>query len=210
LDVIGTDPHRIEFRYSDILPHAIQLSFVGVGEDLDQQQQALAAAQREALQQGKGALAGFWEHLSGSNGMSLPVLGSLKKTHLLYPAGHPFFIKPGVVHSGQPPGYLNSPLPWMWLRAPYLHNGSVPTLRQLVGLDPRPTVFCRGDNAYDPDALGIVAASPVNGACPPDLGFQYDTRQPGNSNAGHLYPWANPTAEQRRELADLLEYLKSL
>jgi hypothetical protein len=83
-------------------------------------------------------------------------------------------------------------------------------MRQLIGLDPRPAVFCRGDNVYDPDALGIVAPVPVDGSCPPDLGFEYDTRLPGNSNAGHLYPWANPTPAQRQQLADLLEYLKSL
>jgi hypothetical protein len=207
---IGTDPSRIEFRYGDILPDAIQLSFVGAGADLELQRQTLAKAQTAALHQGKGALAGYWQHMTGAGGESVPGLNSLERARLMYPAGHPFFIKPGVVHNGEPPGYLNSPMPRMWLRAPYLHNASVPTLRQLIGLEPRPEVFCRGDNAYDPDALGIVAPAPANGACPAQLGFKYDTRLPGNSNSGHLYPWANPTPAQRQQLADLLEYLKSL
>jgi hypothetical protein len=207
---IGTDHFRVDFRYSDILPEAIQLSFVGAGADMEQQRQTLAKAKDEAIQQGKGALAGYWQHMTGDGGSSVPGMTSLDEAHLRYPAGHPFFIKPGVVHNGDPLGYLNSPLPRMWLRAPYLHNASVPTMRQLILLDPRPQVFCRGDNAYDPEALGITAPAPVNGACPPGLGFQYDTRQPGNSNGGHLYPWANPTAAQRQQLADLLEYLKSL
>jgi hypothetical protein len=210
LKEIGTDPSRIEFRYSDILPDAIQLSFVGGGEDLERQRQTLAKVEADALEQGKGALAGFWKNLTGDGGSSVPGLGSLDHAHLLYPGGHPFFIKPGVVHNGVPLGYLNSPLPRAWLRAPYFHNASVPTMRQLIGLDPRPEVFCRGDNPYDPDALGITAPAPVNGTCPPEFGFKYDTRLPGNSNAGHLYPWAYPTPAQRQQLADLLEYLKSL
>lgn len=207
---IGTDPSRVNFRYSDILPQGIELAFVGGGADLEAQRQTVAKLQAEALQNGQGALAGYWQHITGDAGSLVPGLEGLHEAHLLYPGGHPFFIKPGVVHNSDPLGYLNSPLPRAWLRAPYLHNASVPTMRQLIGLDPRPAVFCRGDNAYDPDAVGLATPVPVNGVCPPDSGFKYDTRLPGNSNAGHLYPWANPTPAQRQQLADLLEYLKSL
>ena len=38
-------------------------------------------------------------------------------------------------------GYSNMPLDGIWLRAPYLHNGSVPTLRALMFPDERPAVF---------------------------------------------------------------------
>jgi hypothetical protein len=207
---IGTDPSRLDFRYSDILPTGIQLSFVGGGADLEAQRQTIAKAQADALQNGQGALAGYWQHITGDAGSPVPGIEGLHEAHLLYPGGHPFFIKPGVVHIGTPLGYLNAPLLRAWLRAPFLHNASVPTMRQLIGLDPRPEIFCRGDNVYDPEVLGLVAPAPVNGACPPELGFKYDTRLPGNSNAGHLYPWAKPTPAQRLQLADLLEYLKSL
>ena len=53
-------------------------------------------------------------------------------------------------------GYANMPLDGLWLRAPYLHNGSVPTLRDL--LEPavrRPVQFYRGYDVYDPVRVGI-------------------------------------------------------
>jgi processive rubber oxygenase RoxA-like protein len=55
-------------------------------------------------------------------------------------------------------GYANLPLDGVWLRAPYLHNGSVPTLRDL--LEPgerRPTAFYRGYDLYDPLKMGFVS-----------------------------------------------------
>lgn len=55
-------------------------------------------------------------------------------------------------------GYANMPLDGIWLRAPYLHNGSVPTLRDL--LEPpteRPTVFYRGFDLYDSKRGGFVS-----------------------------------------------------
>ncbi len=55
-------------------------------------------------------------------------------------------------------GYANAPLDGIWLRAPYLHNGSVPTLRDL--LEPagkRPATFHRGYDVYDPARVGWVS-----------------------------------------------------
>ena len=95
-----------------------------------------------------------------------------------------------------------------WLRAPYLHNGSVPTMRQLIGLDPRPASFCRGANAYDPAIVGLVAPEPMDGRCPPGLGFLFDTGDQGNSNAGHRYP--TPGKVPREDLEALLDYLGTL
>ena len=50
------------------------------------------------------------------------------------------------------------PLDGLWLRAPYLHNGSVPNLRAL--LDPpaeRPRSFWRGSDLVDPGNGGFVS-----------------------------------------------------
>jgi hypothetical protein len=80
-------------------------------------------------------------------------------------------------------GYANMPLDGLWLRAPYLHNGSVPTLRDL--LDPaaaRPKVFYRGYDVYDPKKVGFVATVAEEGG---RKHFRYDTGLPGNSNRGH-------------------------
>lgn len=76
-------------------------------------------------------------------------------------------------------GYANAPLDGLWLRAPYLHNGSVPTLWDL--LQPaaqRPKVFWRGNDLYDPKHVGFVSTE-ASGL------FRFDTAIPGNGNAGH-------------------------
>ena len=55
-------------------------------------------------------------------------------------------------------GYANAPLDGLWLRAPYLHNGSVPTLRDLLETsDKRPKVFYRGYDLYDAARVGFVS-----------------------------------------------------
>jgi mono/diheme cytochrome c family protein len=103
-------------------------------------------------------------------------------------------------------GYANAPLDGIWLRAPYLHNGSVPTLRDL--LEPaarRPTAFWRGNDLYDRKRVGFVSDVPAAGG----RGFfRYDTALPGNGNAGH------EGAAYGTELSDgdkdaLVEYLKT-
>ena len=101
-------------------------------------------------------------------------------------------------------GYVNTLLDGLWLRAPYLHNGSVPTLRDLLKPPKdRPTLFCRGGDLYDWANLGFVSAT-TNGRCPDS--FLYDTRVPGNSNAGHFYGTGLADAEKDA----LLEFLKTL
>ena len=53
-------------------------------------------------------------------------------------------------------GYANAPLDGLWLRAPYLHNGSVPTLEALLTPPAeRPQAFLRGHDVYDPRAHGL-------------------------------------------------------
>lgn len=55
-------------------------------------------------------------------------------------------------------GYANAPLDGIWLRAPYLHNGSVPTIRDLLEpVEKRPRVFYRGYDVVDRDRLGFIA-----------------------------------------------------
>jgi hypothetical protein len=55
-------------------------------------------------------------------------------------------------------GYVNMPLDGLWLRAPYLHNGSVPTLRDLLErAADRPRVFYRGFDLYDAGRVGFVS-----------------------------------------------------
>lgn len=109
------------------------------------------------------------------------------------------------------PGYLNAPIPGAWLRAPYLHNGSVPTLRQLINLEKRQQTFCRGANPYDPQAGGLSAPAPWDGTCPDGMTFIFDAAAPGDRNIGHNYPWAYDDGERSPDnLHVLLAYLKTL
>ena len=100
-------------------------------------------------------------------------------------------------------GYVAVPLDGLWLRAPYLHNGSVPSLTDV--LEPpekRPTLFYRGYDVYDQEKVGFVTAGPEA----EKRGFKYETNLPGNANIGHSYG----TGLQPEEKRALVEYLKSL
>ena len=103
-------------------------------------------------------------------------------------------------------GYANMPLDGIWLRAPYLHNGSVPTLRHL--LEPasaRPALFYRGNDVYDRRNLGFTWDAPeIDGV----KLFAYDIRTAGNSNRGHegkAYGTQLPAPDKEA----LLEHLKT-
>jgi hypothetical protein len=99
--------------------------------------------------------------------------------------------------------YKARPLEGVWATAPYLHNGSIPTLYDL--LQPpakRPITFAIGSRAFDPRKVGYETDPKAVGAT-----FLFDTRIDGNSNKGHVYGVGALTETQRLEL---LEYLKTL
>jgi len=95
-------------------------------------------------------------------------------------------------------GYPAKPLPGIWATAPYLHNGSVPTLADLLTPPAeRPKTFSVGSREYDPKKLGYLTDQP---------GFMFDTSKTGNSNQGHTYG----TTLKPEEKEDLMEFLKRL
>ena len=117
--------------------------------------------------------------------------------YLLYPESQYRF-----THFRKTNGYATHPLDGIWLRGPYLHNGSVPTLRDL--LEPperRPKLFYRGYDVFDQRNVGFVSSVASEGG---HQFSRFDTTLPGNSNSGHLYGTALPDAEK----AALVEYLK--
>ena len=77
--------------------------------------------------------------------------------------------------------YKVRPLNGIWATPPYLHNGSVPTIEDLLG-DPekRPPTFYLGSREYDPVKLGYKTDPITNG-------FKFDTSIRGNSNRGHEF-----------------------
>ena len=102
-----------------------------------------------------------------------------------------------------PEGYQAVLLDGLWLRAPYLHNGSVPTLKDLLTTPAdRPKKFYRGYDVLDQQDVGFVSTGPDAAR----LGFEYDTSLPGNSNQGHTFGTNLPDDQKRA----LIEFLKTL
>jgi mono/diheme cytochrome c family protein len=101
-------------------------------------------------------------------------------------------------------GYTNDALDGAWLRAPYLHNGSVPTLADLLTPPTgRPAKFFKGYDIYDKTKLGFVSDVAKTKA---QKFFEFDTAEKGNSNAGHDYGTDLSPADK----AALIEYMKTL
>src|SRR5258705_358539 len=100
-----------------------------------------------------------------------------------------------------PLSYRARPLNGIWAMAPYLHNGSVPSLYDLL-LPPnqRPRTFYVGNWEFDPQIVGYETKGPFPNA------FTYDTWTRGNSNAGHAF--GTDLSEENRKA--LIEYLKTL
>ena len=101
--------------------------------------------------------------------------------------------------------YKGRPLNGIWATAPYLHNGSVPTLADLLKpAKDRPKTFTVGSREFDPVTVGFRTDAP---GYPIIRARNEDgTPVPGNSNEGHEFG-ANLSEGDRRAL---LEYLKSL
>ncbi|HET7160105.1 MAG TPA: hypothetical protein VFI62_13995, partial [Burkholderiales bacterium] len=100
-------------------------------------------------------------------------------------------------------GYIAAFLDGIWLRAPYLHNGSVPTLRDLLEpVEQRPKVFYRGYDVYDSVKVGFVTQS----ADAQRVGTRYQVSDKGNGNQGHTY--GTTLTPEEKDL--LIEYLKTL
>jgi mono/diheme cytochrome c family protein len=105
---------------------------------------------------------------------------------------------------GEPRAYESRVLHGIWATAPYLHNGSVPNLWELLlPPDQRKPFFMVGSKKYDPVNVGYVTDdSPFkDGKLVVGSGAE-----PGNSNAGHDFG---------KDLNDddrwaLIEYLKQL
>jgi hypothetical protein len=105
--------------------------------------------------------------------------------------------------------YKARPLDGIWATAPYLHNGSVRSLYELLLPPPeRAHQFWVGNRSFDPVGVGFVDAPPADGN-----GFLLRTRDEdgvpiqGNSPEGHDYGVGSLTEEQRFAI---VEYLKSL
>jgi mono/diheme cytochrome c family protein len=112
------------------------------------------------------------------------------------------------------PGYQAPPLDGIWATAPYLHNGSVPTLDGVLNSKARPKLYTRSfrteEADYDKEKVGwkvTELSSPPASKLPAiELRKVYDTTKPGRSNAGHTY--GDVLTDEER--SQVIEYLKQL
>lgn len=104
--------------------------------------------------------------------------------------------------------YKARPLTGIWATAPYLHNGSVPTLYDLL-LPPerRPRLFYVGTRRFDPRKVGYEAGRAADNLFPFETHDGAGRPVPGNSNAGHDYRNARLSEDDRWAL---VEYMKTL
>jgi len=100
-------------------------------------------------------------------------------------------------------GYVVPFLDGIWLRGPYLHNGSVPTLMDLLRpASERPALFWRGYDVYDQENVGFIS----QGEEAERIGTSFDTTQRSNGNGGHEFGSGLAEADKRA----LVEYMKAL
>jgi mono/diheme cytochrome c family protein len=113
-------------------------------------------------------------------------------------------------------GYQAPPLDGVWATAPYLHNGSIPTLHALLKSSDRPARFTRppstGFEHYNQNHVGWKFEPVADGEpkprkqAPREAHFIYDTKRHGLGNQGHTFGDRLGDEERR----DLIEYLKTL
>jgi len=187
-DVVGTDPlymQSILGRFIDTSRLAAE--FGG--------QKTVSAFQFFGLTVGRATERGFrdlnlsqGEMLAYSGYRFYPKLNAADPTEKLRPYVPPSFndLKGG-------------PLLGIWATGPFLHNGSVPNLYELLSPpEERSKLFWVGSNELDTEKLGFLANDEAGL-------FRFDTNVPGNRNTGHVYPARSYTHGQRM---DVIEYLK--
>jgi mono/diheme cytochrome c family protein len=119
------------------------------------------------------------------------------------------------VQTDEEDGYQAPPLDGVWASAPYLHNGSVPTLDALLDSPTRPNRFTRPPSTdfehYDTRKVGWKFEEVADLSAEPKQGthaahFVYDASRYGLGNGGHTF--GDKLDKDTR--ADLIEYLKTL
>ncbi|MCI5166246.1 MAG: ribonuclease E [Candidatus Electrothrix sp. GM3_4] len=107
--------------------------------------------------------------------------------------------------------YKARPLNGIWATAPYLHNGSIPTLYDLLlpkkkESDPadgqyRPNEFQVGSREFDPVKVGFITEGYSNNNPGKKDNTRFLTSSPGNDNSGHEYKlWASSKDKESEEL----------
>jgi hypothetical protein len=104
--------------------------------------------------------------------------------------------------------YRAKTLKGIWATAPFLHNGSVPSVYDLLlPAEQRPRTFKLGTKEYNPAKLGYVVDGPRFLTPPGMQPFTFDTRLLGNWNTGHEW-WFYPDLDDEVRF-EIIEFLKT-
>jgi RoxA-like, cytochrome c-like len=104
--------------------------------------------------------------------------------------------------------YRSKTLVGIWATAPFLHNGSVPTLYDLLKpAAERPVTFVLGTREYDPVKLGYQGDASKFVLPPGAELFTFDTRLSGNWNTGHEWKFYPELTDDMRY--EIIEFLKT-
>ncbi|MDR3374665.1 MAG: di-heme-cytochrome C peroxidase [Ancalomicrobiaceae bacterium] len=105
-------------------------------------------------------------------------------------------------------GYRARPLNGIWATAPYLHDGSVPTLYDLLLPEAqRPKSFYVGSREFDPVKVGYITAATAENRFLFEAADAAGKPIDGNANTGHDYGFGKFSEDDRWAI---IEYLKSL
>ncbi len=119
-----------------------------------------------------------------------------------------------LLHAMDHGGYQAPPLDGVWATAPYFHNGSAPTVYDVLNSKTRPKIFTRSFRTakedYDAAKLGwkitVLEKAPASDVPAVERRRVYDTTQPGQHNTGHRF--GDALSEEDRMA--VIEYLKTL
>jgi len=161
---------------------------------------------------------GFTAICSPEKSVDLPGLGKIKpcakfdEVSLLNKAEF------AMMSPAQHDGYNALPLGGVWAQAPYLHNGSVPTVYHLLTPNERPVIFMKSRLDYDQKLMGFSWAITSNKHDIKEEGYQYDTHAiQAFSNAGHdkdvtigLHRYKLDWSDDKEGAMAIIEYMKTL
>ncbi|MBK1816619.1 hypothetical protein JIN84_13420 [Luteolibacter yonseiensis] len=198
---IGTDPKMVEnFLFRKSIPGVLK-------PYLPPDEQAKDKVSAGLLL--KAAVAGVIKRFKDETGLDNQQMLAMAGGHVPDPSAPPNI----------PTGYICRPLHGIWATAPFLHNGSVPNLYQmLLPQEQRMKSFFVGSREFDPRNVGFLTSSST------ERSFKFETEAAdgapvaGNSNKGHSGPSFTQTKGEDgnfrdftdAERWDLVEYLKTL
>lgn len=161
---------------------------------------------------------GFTKICSPDKSVDMPGMGSIKPCAKFEGVSLVDKAEFAMMSPAQHDGYNALPLGGVWAQAPYLHNGSVPTLYHLLIPKERPVIFMKSRLDYDQQLMGFSWAITANKHDTKEEGYQFDTQAiQAFSNAGHdkditigQHHYKLDWSDDKEGAMAIIEYMKTL